>query len=533
MKRKGRIFNTSGDCRLQIHYMVNITERLEKIKAMVDAGQYFTINRARQFGKTTTLKALEEFLKDDYIVISMDFQMLSASKFRNENVFSIAFARKFIKAADLNKNLTLESLYPLQKMLETNREEFELTELFEALSDVCKEASCPIILMIDEVDSASDNQVFLDFLSQLRGYYIRRDSIPTFQSVILAGVYDIKNIRRKLCPGEDSKINSPWNIAADFLIDMSFSEADIAGMLIEYEADHHTGMDVGLIARLIYEYTSGYPFLVSRICKIVDERVNGSEGFEDRSSAWTREGFLKAVRILLEETNMLFDSLIHKLRDYPELDKMLRDLLFKGKEIAYVIGIPSLEEALMFGFARVSENQLVIANRIFESLLYNLYLASPQMQQEQIYDVAWKDRNQFIENGRLNMKLVLERFVTHFDDLYGDRGQRFYEEDGRRYFMLFLKPIINGRGNCYVEAETRNRERTDLIVDYHGERFIVEVKLWYGQARHEQGEVQLAEYLRHYHMKRGYLLVFNFNKTKETGVREVECEEMILVEAVV
>ena len=187
----------------------------------------------------------------------------------------------------------------------------------------------------------------------------------------------------------------------------------------------------------------------------------------------------------------------------------------------------------MFGFARVSENQLVIANRIFESLLYNLYLASPQMQQEQIYDVAWKDRNQFIENGRLNMKLILKRFVTHFDDLYGDRGQRFYEEDGRRYFMLFLKPIINGQGNCYVEAETRNRERTDLIVDYHGERFIVEVKLWYGQARHEQGEAQLAEYLRHYHMKRGYLLVFNFNKTKEAGVREVEYEEMILVEAVV
>ena len=131
------------------------------------------------------------------------------------------------------------------------------------------------------------------------------------------------------------------------------------------------------------------------------------------------------------------------------------------------------------------------------------------------------------------MKLVLERFVTHFDDLYGDRGQRFYEEDGRRYFMLFLKPIINGQGNCYVEAETRNRERTDLIVDYHGERFIVEVKLWYGQARHEQGEAQLVEYLRNYHMKRGYLLVFNFNKTKETGVREVEYEEMILVEAVV
>lgn len=533
MKRRGRIFNTNGDCRPKLHYMVNITERLKKIKAMVDAGQYFTINRARQYGKTTTLKALEEFLKDDYIVISMDFQMLSASKFKNENVFSIAFARKFIKAAAMNKNLEPESLLPLQSALETGRKELELPELFEELNDVCKGASCPVVLMIDEVDSALDNQVFLDFLSQLRGYYIRRESIPTFQSVILAGVYDIKNIRRKLHPGEDSKINSPWNIAADFLIDMSFSKEDVAGMIDEYEADYHTGMDAGQMVKLIYEYTSGYPFLVSRLCKIVDERVNGSEGFKDRSSAWTREGFLKAVRILLAESNMLFDSLIHKLVEYPELDQMLRDLLFKGKEIMYVVGIPSMEEALMFGFARVSDYQLVIANRIFESLLYNLYLASPQMQQDEMYDAAWKDRNQFVEDGHLNMKLVLDRFVRHFGDLYGDRGQRFYEEDGRRYFMLFLKPIINGQGNCYVEAETRNRERTDLIVDYHGERFIVEVKLWYGQARHEQGEAQLAEYLEVYHMKKGYLLVFNFNKTKEAGVREVEYGEMILVEAVV
>ena len=136
-------------------------------------------------------------------------------------------------------------------------------------------------------------------------------------------------------------------------------------------------------------------------------------------------------------------------------------------------------------------------------------------------------------DGHLNMRLVLERFVRHFDVLYGDRGERFYEEDGRRYFMLFLKPIINGQGNCYVEAETRNRERMDLIVDYHGERFIIEVKLWYGIARHVQGEEQLAEYLEHYHMKKGYLLTFNFNKTKETCVREVEFGEMVLIEAVV
>ncbi len=529
----GRIFNTSADCQPELHYMVDLTERLQKIKAMVDAGQYFTINRARQYGKTTTLRALGEFLKNDYVVASMDFQMLSASKYKNENAFSIAFAGKFIKAVEMNQVIEPKILMPLKTSLEEKREELELPELFEYLSGICGASACPVVLLIDEVDSAADNQVFLDFLAQLRGYYIGRRNVPTFQCVILAGVYDIKNIRRKLRHDEEPRTNSPWNIAADFLIDMSFSKKDIAGMIGEYEADHHTGMDVWQMAGLIYEYTSGYPFLVSRICKLLDERVAKSEDFPDKSSAWTGEGLLKAVRILLAEPNMLFDSLIHKLRDYPELDQMLRDLLFKGKEIAYVIGIPAMEMALMFGFARVSDNQLRIANRIFESLLYNLYLASPEMQQEEIYDAAWRDRNQFIEEGHLNMKLILERFVIHFDDLYGDQGQKFYEEDGRRYFMLFLKPIINGQGNCYVEAETRNRERTDLIVDYQGERFVVEVKLWYGAVRHAQGERQLSEYLSHYHLKKGYLLIFNFNREKEMGVKEVVFEDKVLIEAVV
>lgn len=32
----------------------------------------FSINRARQYGKTTTLQALAGYLKDDYFVLSME-----------------------------------------------------------------------------------------------------------------------------------------------------------------------------------------------------------------------------------------------------------------------------------------------------------------------------------------------------------------------------------------------------------------------------------------------------------------------------
>lgn len=96
-----------------------------------------------------------------------------------------------------------------------------------------------------------------------------------------------------------------------------------------------------------------------------------------------------------------------------------------------------------------------------------------------------------------------------------------------------LKPIINGAGNCYVEAETRNQERMDLIIDYHGEQHILELKIWRGNAYNERGEEQLSGYLDHFGLRKGYMLSFNFNKRKEIGVKEIRLGNKILVEAVV
>lgn len=112
----------------------------------------------------------------------------------------------------------------------------------------------------------------------------------------------------------------------------------------------------------------------------------------------------------------------------------------------------------------------------------------------------------------------------YFDDLYGDCGAKFYEDDGRRFFLLFLRSIINGIGNYYVEAQTRNRERTDIIVDYRGEQFIIELKIWHGNAYNTRGEQQLTDYLEHYHANIGYMLSFNFNQNEEIGVKRFDVE---------
>ena len=525
----GKHFNVNGDCQPDLHYMVDISERLQQIKQMVDDGQYFTINRARQYGKTTTLMALGELLKSEYIVLSIDFQMLSYEDFATEQNFVRVFCRELL---DCTQDIVPSIRCKLQSVMVNTETNTTLSELFKILSEWCRLAEKELVLIIDEVDSATNNQVFLDFLAQLRGYYIKRRTLATFQSVILAGVYDVRNLKNKFVPEDQHKVNSPWNIAADFLVDMSFSEKDIAGMLLEYEKDYSTGMDIQLMANLLVQYTSGYPFLVSRICKLIDERISGSAQFSSRKAAWTKAGFLEAVKLLLNEKNPLFGSLVAKLTEYPELREMVYSLLFQGTNILYHPLNPAIDVGEMLGFFQNDNGSVVIANRIFETYLYNLFL-SEETTDSGMYSIAVRDKNKFIEGGRLNMRLLLEKFVVSFDDLYGDRGTKFYEDDGRRFFLLFLRPIINGTGNYYVEAQTRNQERTDIVIDYRGEQFIIELKIWHGDAYNTRGEQQLIDYLDHYHADTGYMLSFNFNQNKKIGVKEILCGNKMIIEAVV
>lgn len=72
-----------------------------------------------------------------------------------------------------------------------------------------------------------------------------------------------------------------------------------------------------------------------------------------------------------------------------------------------------------------------------------------------------------------------------------------------------------------------------MIVDYHGEQFIVELKIWNGNEYNERGREQLTDYLDFYHKDKGYMLSFCFNKKKEVGVTEVKVGDKTIVEAVV
>lgn len=526
-----RYFNVEGSCNQSEHYMVRLDDRLGRIKGLlVDRKKYFVINRGRQFGKTTTLKALKQYLSNDYIVLSLDFQELGTEEFKDAETFARAFAKVFTRSF---KNSGLDNLDKLLEPLIVfiEKDNAGLNDLFVRLSTLCENSPRPIVLMIDEVDSAGNNQVFIDFLAILRRYYLNREEMPAFHSVILAGVYDIKNLKLKLRPDSEHQYNSPWNIAADFDIDMSFSASQIEEMLEEYEADHHTGMDIKEVAGEIYQYTSGYPVLVSSICKQLDEKLPGTEGFETMRAAWTKQGIERAVNNILKKSSPLFESMTKQLDIYKDLRGMIEDIIYRGRKITFSPEQKSISLGLMFGFLKEDNGRVTIANRMFEMCLLNLFMAEESG--GDVYAQGGSDRIGFIKNNMLDMELVLKKFVEYFTEICGQKDQKFIEKQGRKIFLIYLKPIINGTGNYYIEAQTRDERRTDIIVDYRGEQFIVELKIWHGNEYNERGEEQLTDYLEYYHKDKGYLLSFNFNKNKRTGVRKIKAGSKTIIEAVV
>ena len=527
-----KTFNTSAVCVPEKHYMVDLSERVKEIKKMVDAGKYFTINRARQYGKTTTLNALSRYLTAEYEVLNLSFAAIGAAGFKTEEEFVRAFCRQIIRRSKAGFLIPNNIKKQLEEYVARKEDKAKLDEMFDTLLDWCDESERKIVMIIDEVDSATNNQVFLDFLAQLRDNYINRDTIgiKTFHSVILAGVTDIKHLKRKIREESEAKQNSPWNIASDFDIDMSLSENGIKGMLDEYEKDHHVRMDTAEIAKLIHDYTSGYPYLVSRICELLDTVISGSMSLNE---VWSARGIDEAVKLILSEKNTLFESLTKNLNNYPNLRASIRSILMEGTKITWNAFQDELDQMQMYGLIKNDHNTVRVSNRIFEIMLYNLFLSDEELKSNVFSREGELAKNQFIEDGKLNMRLILERFIVTYTDICGPLVDRFKEKDGRELFLLYLKPIINGTGNYYIEAQTRDMTRTDVIVDYLGQQYIIELKIWRGERYNADGEKQISEYLDYWHLDTGYMLSFNFNKNKEQGVKRVEIEDKILFEGTV
>ncbi len=242
----------------------------------------------------------------------------------------------------------------------------DIEELSLAISGIVKNSAKKVVLTIDEIDKSSNNQLFLSFLGMLRHKYLQRNKGKdyTFQSVILAGVHDVKNLKLKIRPGDEQKYNSPWNIAVDFDLDMSFTPHEIAGMLEDYKEEKKISFDINATAEKLHYLTSGHPFLVSKLCRIIDEKLS-----------WQERDFEIALSILLKEKNTNFDSLVKNLENNRELYDLVLKIIMNEIEFSFNLHNPVIQEGAVYGILREKQCKTVIHNRVYEQLLYN-YMAS-------------------------------------------------------------------------------------------------------------------------------------------------------------
>jgi hypothetical protein len=492
-------FNYTGICIPSKRYMVHPKKKIDHIIGLIEKNKYFTINLPRQYGKSTSIYLLEESLKSKHLVISTSFEGIGETFFSTEKEFCRSIIHLFIKDLFSNDVDFTKQL----KSIEKNVRSFP--ELSETITNICNCTKKKIILFIDEVDKASNYRLFLNFLGMLRNKYLKsqknRDS--TFYSVVLAGVHDIKNLNKKIRDSESSEYDSPWNIATDFNIDMSFSIDEISDMLAEYERDHATGMDINTIARILKAYTNGYPYLVSKLCYIMDQQFG--KNFSEKLIE-------DAINILLNESNTLFDDLLKNISRYSELNDLLERITLNGLDISYNYDAHNL--GIMYGIlGKNRKNRLIIHNKVFELRLYNYFIANRELKKGSPLKNKYETR--FIdEDGNLDIELLLTKFQELMKAEYRHADERFVEREGRLLFLAFLKPVINGEGFYFVEPETRNSNRMDIVITLNQNKFVIELKIWHGEKYAQEGREQLCNYLDSQNLKKGYMVFFNFNQNK-------------------
>ena len=505
-------FNTTGLCNSKKHYLVDISRKIEKIEELIDNEFYFVITRPRQYGKTTTLSHLYKKIKDKYKVIKISFEGLGNSSFSTEEAFCSMMISMFKKQFKKDENI-------LDMIIESNT----MLGLSNIISNITEDNN--IVLIIDEADKASNNEVFVEFLGMLRALYLEREDeiTTTFKSVILAGVYDVKNIKFKIKGDYENRYNSPWNIAVNFNVDMSFSSIEIATMLEEYNSIKKMSLDIELLSDEIYKFTEGYPFLVSRICQIIDEDIIINE-----KRNWQIEDIHKAIKLLLDESNTLFDDLIKNLENNNELFEYTYSILVQGVPKLFNISNPIVNIGYMYGYLDKSKEGMVeVSNQILREYIYNYMISRANNNEMSGYNFK---SNFITESNDLDMKKVLLKFQQFMKENYSSKDKVFLERHGVLLFLAFIKPIINGVGFDYKEVQISEERRLDIVISYNQHKYVIETKIWHGEVAHQKGLIQLENYLDIENLNVGYLLIFNFNKGKEYISREYEILDKLIFE---
>ncbi len=493
-----REFNTFGPVNPRDHYHVNRVAVKAAIRQKIDKGRYFTLNAARQTGKTTLFREVMADLEaqGDYFGLLLSFETLRG---HNTAKFYHWLHQNIIDAWQQSYPTDRETLTWLQQHLLQEHNSFG-----RLLRELGQRFTKRAVLMIDEFD-AIGGELAEPMLAVFRDTYLNRayhpDDYP-LQSVVLVGVRNI--------PALLGGSQSPFNIADQYEVPY-FTSDEVTDLFSQHTAE--TGQPItDEVLQTIYHETEGQPFLVNRIGQLLTQLA------PDTTRPVTTDDLKQALSDLLAENNTHFASITAKAE--PHRSTLLPILFYNQQRSQF--HDPTTQTLLMYGIlrrVRQSSGWIArLANPIYRKRLILTF--TPPHNGESINGEI---RHRYLVEGVLHFEGLLERFQQMMREhgitlLRSKRTDRPLEIGGQYLLLSYLTAALDTIGGRVVLEALNSAGEMDLVVFYQQQQFIIETKIYYSATRFQTGQQQLLTYLSAADEAKGYIVLFSQQPVDEAAV---------------
>ena len=346
----------------------------------------------------------------------------------------------------------------------------------------------PLVMLFDETD-ALEGDAMISFLRQLRGGFMERGIGKFPISIALVGMRDLKDYITAAKDGVPPSPLSPFNIKEDSIFIANFGIDEVAALFAQRTEE--TGQKISKEALdYVFNQSWGQPWIVNYLFKRTTMRVLARDNFE----TITIDHIFSAREQMIQARETHLDSLGVRLRD-PKIRRVIELILTGNFDPEMGRTNPDVEFAMDLGLIKWDTSTgFTISNPIYEEILtrylnsgYHDNLPPPESWQCQKAD------------GTLDMDAMLgefQRFWRRNSEIWEQKSD-YTEAFPHLLLMAFLQRILNSGGRMEREAAA-GRGRMDLLVEYHGKKFIIEIKLIHswntpGEIR-EEGLQQISMY---------------------------------------
>jgi len=365
-------------------------------------------------------------------------------------------------------------------------------------------------MVIDEFDGIP-REALENFLYTLRTAYHRKISGENYiHSVGIVGVKSVSQL-------DFDQSVSPFNIQDEFEL-KNFTKEQVQELLAQYTLEVGQAFADEVIG-LICEKTSGQPFLVNRIARILTEEMG-----IPHTKTITAEHFQDALHKLLREKNTHFDTLLKNIRRRDEFRNVLLKIIGKEEGVPFNLRDDVHEELTTYGVIKERRGMCIIENPIYQSIIIDAF----KPRENGVEDQYLPDGVAFSEYVAPDGRILMESLLENFCDFIQRAGFRILlapstpKEFVGQYLLLgYLDIFVRQIGAEIFPEVPTGRGRMDIILLYKRQRYIIETKLFYNEKHYQNGKKQLAKYLEQEGTQVGYYIVFDHREgAKEKREKE-------------